>query len=326
MNLAEAEKICVEIQRQVFEKVHHNKKINSFAPDAKSERIHRKDGGLLINDISYESQYPNGYMDLWYPQGEILEKKPVFIYFHGGGFLFGDKSSGDPLAAEGHEPAGIIGRILREGFCVVNANYAFAPEYRFPVQIVQVNELMDFLRKHEEEYGLDMNRIVLGGSSAGANMTAIYGTMIANPNYAEKLGIRPAISRKRIKALMIDEAALDLTKVDQNLILLVQPWLGEDDPVASETGRLINAARWITEDMIPSYVIASNLEDNFAPFGEELDAVLKEKGVTHEYFYRSREVDRLEHGFMSRFQENRSARDCLEGMLEFVRKCIVQEA
>ena len=45
------------------------------------------------------------------------------------------------------------------------------------------------------------------GSSAGAILTAQYGTLLANPDYQEMLGIYPQIDPAAVKALIVEDGA-----------------------------------------------------------------------------------------------------------------------
>ena len=89
----------------------------------------------------------------------------MFVYFHGGGFIFGDKSSGDPLA-QGEGDKGKMSAIVKAGYALVNADYALSPEYRFPIQLEQVDELMRYLLANADKLGIDMSRVGLSGISA----------------------------------------------------------------------------------------------------------------------------------------------------------------
>jgi acetyl esterase/lipase len=52
------------------------------------------------------------------------------------------------------------------------------PEDHFPAPLVQANEAFQFLTDHADEYHLDMDRVVIMGSSAGAIMTSQLGSII----------------------------------------------------------------------------------------------------------------------------------------------------
>jgi acetyl esterase/lipase len=85
---------------------------------------------------------------------------PVLIYFHGGGWLGGDKKSSNP------DP------LVRAGIAVVAANYRFTtgtPDAApFPAPMLDCARVVQFVRSKAKEWNIDPTRIALTGSSAGA--------------------------------------------------------------------------------------------------------------------------------------------------------------
>ncbi len=322
MKLKEAEAVCRDVQAKVFMAVHNGRPVNTFEPAAAANTAVRADGMVYMNDISYESKYPNGFLDIWYPDENRNVQRPTVIHFHGGGFLFGDKISGDPLAEKSSGPQSFLEGIVKAGYNLVSANYAFAPEYHFPVPIVQVDEVMDFLMKNKEKYGLDMDHVILMGGSAGADMSAIYGGAVTNADYAKALGLTPVLKKEQLLALVINEAMLNVDDMSPNLLILLQNWLGVDEPAGSEAARLMNAALWMTPDYIPSFVVSSNVEEDFVKYAIELDEALEANGVRHELYYRDSSYDKLEHGFTDRYLENQYARECYDRMLAFMAESV----
>ena len=79
-----------------------------------TETIVWNDNYYLTNDIKYSENYPNGYFDLYSSTDNFNEKKPVFIYLHGGGWVFGDKDAGDPTASDN------AGYYIMIGFVLIN--------------------------------------------------------------------------------------------------------------------------------------------------------------------------------------------------------------
>ena len=131
---------CVAVQKIVFHKQHPGKKVNDYNPrNIPSKRV-REDGILYVNDICYGEKYPNSHLDIWYLNEDKQTIRPTVIYMHGGGCIFGDKVVGDPLAVGSGRDVDFCAMIAKNGYNVVNVNYALAPEYRFPVQVEQVNE------------------------------------------------------------------------------------------------------------------------------------------------------------------------------------------
>lgn len=77
-----------------------------------------------------------------------------------------------------------------QGYNVMNVDYALVPDYHFPVPLIQINQAFEFLIKHRYDYYLNMDNVVIMGSSAGAIMTAQYGSMLSNNKYSELLGVK----------------------------------------------------------------------------------------------------------------------------------------
>lgn len=312
---------CIPIQKMVFEKMYLGEKVNSFQP-RNMPGIHIRENGIVYrNDVCYGITYPNSFLDIWYPDADLSVKRPTVFYIHGGGFIFGDKVSGDPLAAGVGRDVDFCAEIARRGYNVVSPNYALAPEYRFPVQLEQVNEMLEFLTEHQEEYGLDMSRIFLGGGSAGADLSEIYGALLCSPEYANVIGIVPKIKREQILGLLIDEAALSVRHFEENMNAMLGCWLGMDEPsqngVAEEK---LDAAKWIRDTYIPSFINSSNQEIWFLDSAENLVSVLEKNGTDYEFFYRGPECDSLEHGYMQRFANNPYAKECLEHLVAFMKR------
>lgn len=286
-------------------------KINNDEPyQAATDMI--KDNRRIITEVQYADKYPNSFLDICLPEESMIEenggKVPVFVYFHGGGFLFGSKSDGDPLASnDNSEASGIyilFERFLSRGIAVVSGDYAFSPEYRCPVQIEQVNQVMDFLIKHEKEYSLDMTNVMLGGGSAGADMTEIYGLIVADEKYASKFDFKPVINKDSLKGLVIDEAALDLrTFGNKGMDIMLGAWVGENNFETGAVTALVDIPENITDSYIPTFVTGSNQPDYghnvFEDSARQLKAKLDEIGVRCDIYVPSMDIGEYGHGFLT---------------------------
>jgi acetyl esterase/lipase len=91
---------------------------------------------------------------------------PVIIWIHGGGWQSGDKAQCLPVRL------GFADR----GYTVACVNYRLSGVAIFPAQIEDVRDAIAFLRGHADEYGLDPDRFVAWGSSAGGHLAALVGT------------------------------------------------------------------------------------------------------------------------------------------------------
>jgi acetyl esterase len=88
---------------------------------------------------------------------------PVMLYLHGGGFIVGDLDSHDSICAEIADQAGIA---------VIAVDYRLAPEHRFPTAFDDCRAVLTALPGIAAEHDLDAARLVVGGDSAGANLSA----------------------------------------------------------------------------------------------------------------------------------------------------------
>jgi len=91
-------------------------------------------------------------------------QRPALIYFHGGAWMFGDKSTqGLPLC---HHLASL-------GWVCCNANHRLSPGATYPDHVVDAKAAVAWLRRNAEAYGVDASFIALAGGSSGAHIAAM---------------------------------------------------------------------------------------------------------------------------------------------------------
>lgn len=88
-------------------------------------------------------------------------KKPCLVYFHGGGFVIGDLETNDSMLR-------MIA--IRTGCHVVSVDYRLAPEYPYPAAQTDAVIAYRWLLNFGSQFGIDTNRIILAGDSAGGNL------------------------------------------------------------------------------------------------------------------------------------------------------------
>lgn len=182
------------------------KPVNSYEPLNEPVNGMKENGQYLISEINYSTEYPNSFLDIIYPDSDLEADRPTLIYFHGGGFFAGSKNMGDPLASS--EATYLLDDLCAQGYNIVNVDYALVPDAHFPVPLEQANQAFACILEHSAEYHLNTDTIVLMGSSAGAIIVSQIGTIITAPEYAELLGIEPALKREQISAIVVDDAPL----------------------------------------------------------------------------------------------------------------------
>ena len=98
--------------------------------------------------------------EVYVPEGD--GPFPVILYMHGGGWCVGS-------------PVGVRRKTMRlaeRGFVVVNLDYSLAPERPFPNAPTDTVYAARWITQNIAEFGGDGGNIVVGGDSAGANLSA----------------------------------------------------------------------------------------------------------------------------------------------------------
>ncbi|PFH48418.1 hypothetical protein AMATHDRAFT_76739 [Amanita thiersii Skay4041] len=90
---------------------------------------------------------------------------PVLIYFHGGGWTFGNIASEESFSS----------RMCLDARCVVvSVDYRLAPEHPYPAAVEDAIEALQWVVKNgKEKLNVDLTRIAVGGSSSGGNLAAV---------------------------------------------------------------------------------------------------------------------------------------------------------
>ena len=96
------------------------------------------------------------------PRGEDAVR-PLFVWYHGGGYVNGSPNSYDAVC-----------RLLaRESGCVVaSVDYRRAPEFPAPAPFEDCYAATEWLAAHADELGADGTRLGIGGDSAGGGIAA----------------------------------------------------------------------------------------------------------------------------------------------------------
>lgn len=296
---------------------------NSYEPRFRATpngRTAKENGILYLSDIKYADEYPNSYLDISYPNENVEEERPTFIYIHGGGFFGGDKVAGDPLAVN-NDSNYLFDSIVLEGYNLVNMNYALVPQYRFPVPEIQLHQAIEFLVEHAEEYHLDMHNVTIMGQSGGAVLTGQYGAMLSNPKYAKLYDITPAISVEDINALVIDDAPYAWEHFGRSSKRLLGNFISGNIYPTDEQVDMYDPTNYVNENYPRSFIIGNNYDGNgYAYDMEQLANALKKNGVEYEFFY-EKYADGTEpgHGYLSDLKNDELAPKTYKKMMTFVK-------
>ena len=93
---------------------------------------------------------------------------PVFMFFHGGGWVLGDFPTHQRMIRD---------LVVNSGAAAVFVNYTPSPEAHYPVAINQAYAATKWVAENGKEIGVDGKRLAVAGNSAGGNMATVVSLM-----------------------------------------------------------------------------------------------------------------------------------------------------
>lgn len=144
-----------------------------------------------VEDVDIDAEVP--LRARHYAPAEPGGPHPLLVFFHGGGFLYGDLDTHDGVC-----------RVLcsHAGAHVLAVDYRLAPENRFPAAVEDARAALRWAHANASALGADEARVGVGGDSAGGNLAAVAAQLAARdggPPPVLQLLIYPAtdVSRRR---------------------------------------------------------------------------------------------------------------------------------
>lgn len=175
-------------------------------------------------------------LDIYQPVGDTATARPVIVFMHGGGFAGGTRSNegevnfAEAAARKGYVAVQISYRLTRKGG---SFGCDFEAEGKINTFQMAAEDFMDavrFMLENRNKYKIDPSRVIVGGSSAGAEaiLSAVYNERLMFP---------------------------DLSRYEEV----------EFAGVFSLAGAIVDA-RYITEDNAVPGVFFHGTEDNLVPY------------------------------------------------------------
>ena len=143
-------------------------------PDRSSPGAINLPGGItFLQDITYKNL--TGYrplkLDLYLPEN-TTEPHPLVLWVHGGGFRMGDPRNdwtyGDWRL--------VLAELATHGYVVAGITYRFSGEAVYPAQLEDAQDALAFLHKNAALWGIDTEKTVAWGLSAGGSLVSLLAT------------------------------------------------------------------------------------------------------------------------------------------------------
>jgi arylformamidase len=152
--------------------------------------------GRIEADIAYGPAVDQRY-DVYLPP-PAAQPAPAIVMAHGGAWRLGDKENRRVVE---HKAA----RWQPRGIAFISVNYRMLPDNAPLDQARDVARALAHVQQNAARWGVDRERIVLIGHSAGAHLIAL---LAARPDLAADAGARPWLG-----TVLLDSGALDVPAI-----------------------------------------------------------------------------------------------------------------
>lgn len=207
--------------------------------------------------------------DVYLPSDVSDARRPAALVVHGGGWR---NRSPDDMQ-------GIAEQLAGQGYVAVNIEYRFAPEYRFPSQLHDLQQAMAWIYAHADQWQVDTQRIVGVGFSSGAHLVSLLAVAGVEGPLAEPYGGE----QSRLAAVLVGGLPSDLLKFDDGR--LVVDFIGGTRAEENAAYRLASPARQITPQAPPFFLFHGKW-DQLVPVDHATDfyQALQENNIESELY------------------------------------------
>ncbi len=205
---------------------------------------------------------------------------PTLVFVHGGGWFSGNKTIGIK---------DFIEDLVSRGNNVVSIDYTLVPQGHYPAPLLDIDCALRWVNANAKTFGLDTNRISIGGSSAGAHLALLYS--LNSKAYADEscFSVGPLPPIKKVVSLA---GITDLTiRIASNLQPMIDNFLltpsayAEASPITYANAN--NGKQYLLVHAQNDAVV--NFADNMVPF---YDALMKwTSGTVQKRWYVNGEHD-----------------------------------
>jgi acetyl esterase/lipase len=206
-----------------------------------------------IRDVPYVTDGDgNQMLDVYLPEG-IDGPFPTLMMIHGDSWQRGDKGRYGALARH-------FGEL---GYASVSVNYRLAPEYKYPAQVQDVFCALAWIHANADSYGFDPERVVALGSSAGAILAAMLGTVGDATTYME--GCPHLLPEaRRIRGIICFYGGYDFRRAPTDKQESVVRYLGVKLSEAPEVWAEASPESWI-DGSEPPFLVIHDINDTSIP-------------------------------------------------------------
>jgi acetyl esterase len=235
------------------------------------------------------------------------EPGPALVYFHGGGFVFGDLDSHAPFCAE-------ITRVL--DLPVIAVDYRLAPENRWPAAPDDCEAAARWVAGSPEALGRTVTGLILAGDSAGGALTII--TSIALRDVPAAVPLRAQFPIYPLVDKV--DAFASYHAFNRNYVLTAESMAWFDDCYRADLSHWRGSPLRTTQEGMPPTLLLTASLDPLRDQGRAYAAATCLAGVPTVY----REAEGTVHGFVCMRKILPSAQDDIAGALAMLKTMIAE--
>ncbi|WP_052132374.1 alpha/beta hydrolase [Vibrio variabilis] len=138
---------------------------------------HASDEFEVTKNIVYKTLDGRTLMlDLYKPKQMAEQPYPLLVWVHGGAWKRGSKDAiptKNPL---------LLRSMMQKGYALASIDYRLSGEATFPAAIVDINDALNYLHDHAEQFNVAADNVVMMGRSAGGHLAGLIGVTNSQDN------------------------------------------------------------------------------------------------------------------------------------------------
>lgn len=173
---------------------HASKAANNPVPSERTDAT--GDDGVIIQDLSIPARDKHNIpIRVYKPAESQKSQPPTLLWFHGGGYCFGNLNDEDQNCKD-------CVRIL--GCICISVDFRQAPEHPFPVPVLDCWDVVNWVSRNAKLLGTDLEAgFVVAGTASGGNIAAVLSHLsrdeALNPPLTGALLLTPSLADYRVE-------------------------------------------------------------------------------------------------------------------------------
>jgi acetyl esterase/lipase len=199
-------------------------------------------------------------LDVW--QAQTKQPVPTVIYYHGGGWFFGDRTGATPY----------IMPWLARGWNVINVEYRMSGTALAPAAVEDARCALRWVYRNAQQYHLDTDRIIVTGHSAGGHLALMAGMLRDSDGLDNECPGDPAYGDKPLKVAAIVDwyGPADLMDIisGPNRKTYAVAWFGAEMDRDAQARR-VSPVNYVRPGLPPVFIVHGN-QDPVVPYTESV--------------------------------------------------------